>query len=266
MKKILMSLLALSALVSCAEKSPKVLVLYYSQAGTTKAVAEEIASQTGADICSYDVEQTYDGNYDETIRRCLEERASGFVPTLKPLDCDLSKYDVVFLGYPIWFGTYAPPVKALLAAVSFEGKTVVPFCSFGSGGLEASTAQLREALPGIEIKDGYGVRTARVAAAPAELNRFLIENGWKKGEIDPLPEYSAQVAAGPEELALYKEATDGYPFPLGEPVSVGSRTVSGGTDYIFNVISAGPDGKSAEGKVYVSCREGSSPEFTRVAR
>lgn len=266
MKRILLSLIAMATLFSCAEKTPKTLILYYSQTGATETVANELQKQTGADIFAYDVEKAYDGTYDETIQRCIAEREAGIVPALKPLECDLSEYDVVFLAYPIWFGTYAPPVKALLAEADFEGKTIVPVCTFGSGGIEASSAELAAALPNSTIAEGFGIRHDRIRYAEEELNRFLIENGWKEGRIDPLPEYSAQAEMTPEELDLYREATDGYPFPLGEPVSVGSRTVSGGVDYLFNVVTTAPDGGSAEGKVYVCCREGRAPEFTRVAR
>ena len=95
-------------------KSPKCLVLYYSQTGATKVVAEKIAETLGADIEAFDVDKPYDGNFQETIDRCLVERGENFVPAIVPIKADLKKYDVVFLGYPVWFGTYAPPVAALL--------------------------------------------------------------------------------------------------------------------------------------------------------
>lgn len=62
-----------------------------------------------ADTLRIDVEQPYDGTYQETIERCRMEMAGGEIPALKKeLKVDLSRYDTVFLGYPIWFGTYAP--------------------------------------------------------------------------------------------------------------------------------------------------------------
>lgn len=243
----------------------KPLVLYYSQVGTTKAVAEEIAAQTGADIVAFDVTKPYDGTYDETIQRCLAERGAGIIPELKAPDCDLSQYDLIFLGYPIWFGTYAPPMKAMVASEKFAGKVIVPFCSFGSGGLLTSTADLKAALPDADIRDGYGVRTARVAAAAEELNRFLIENGWKEGEIDPLPDYSAQAPVTTEETAIFDQACSGYQFPLGTPVTAGSRKAPYGTDYLFTAESKGPDGQKSSSKIYVTVRDGKA-EFTQVAR
>lgn len=260
MKHFIPAVLALMLMLSCNnEKGPKALVLYYSQNGATKAVAEQIQAQTGADICAFDVAQAYDGNFEETIQRCLKERESGFVPDLLPLACDISKYDVIFLGYPIWFGTYAPPVKALLNSCSFEGKTVVPFCTFGSGGLQSSMADLL--LPGVDIRNGYGVRTARVGAAAEELNRFLIENGWKEGQIDPLPEFSEQQEVTEEETAVFNAACSDYQFPLGTPVTTASRSVPGGTEYLFIAQS-----ESGMNQIYVLALEGKNPEFTQVLR
>ena len=141
---------------SQAENTNRQLVLYYSETGSTKAVAEELQKQLGANIADY---------------------------------------DVIFLGYPIWFGTYAMPIATLVKEQDFAGKTIVPFCTFGSGGLNTSTDALTKALPKATIKKGYGVRTARVAAAEKELDRFLKENGYKEGEISPLPDYSEQQPA-----------------------------------------------------------------------
>lgn len=265
MKKLLLALVAVLLMLSC-DNEKKALVLYYSQTGTTKAVAEEIQRQTGADICSFDVVQAYDGTYDETIARCQNELGTGYIPELAPLDIDLSEYDVIFLGYPIWFGSYAQPVKALLAAEKFEGKTIVPFCTFGSGGLQVSVADLKASLPGAEIKPGYGVRTARSGSAAVELNRFLIENGWKAGEIEALPDYSEMVDVNEETIAIFDAACSDYIFPLGTPVSVGSRKAPGGMDYLYVAESQSPDGQVSQSKVYVTVKDGSKPEFTQVAR
>lgn len=265
MKSFLCALGAVLLMMSCSNEE-KSLVLYYSQTGTTKAVAEEIQKQLGADICFFDVVQTYSGTYDETISRCQSELETGVVPELAPLDIDLSKYDVIFLGYPIWFGTYAQPVKALLASEKFEGKTIVPFCTFGSGGLQVSMSDLKAALPGAGIRNGYGVRTARIGSAAEELNRFLIENGWKAGEIEALPDYSESVAVDDETAAIFDAACSDYIFPLGTPVSVGSRKIPGGIDYIYVAESESADGQVSRSKVYVTALEGSRPEFTQVVR
>lgn len=267
MKKTAAILAASLALAACTSSNqPKALVLYYSQTGTTKAVAEAIAQQTGADIASFDITEPYTGDFNETIARCLEEQGEGYKPVLAELGVKLAEYDVIYLGYPIWFGTYAPPVKALLESEDFAGKTIVPFCTFGSGGLTESTAHLRAALPGATVADGYGVRTARIAAAPAEVERFLILGGYIDGEAQAYPDYSEQQAVTEAEAAIFDAACSGYQFPLGTPVTCGSRAVDGGMEYLFVAESTGMDGSKSSSKVHVLAKEGAAPEFTLVER
>jgi len=266
MKNIIFATLATLLFTSCMNNTPKTLILYYSQTGATETVALELQKQCGADIERFDVEEVYDGDFMSTVERVKEERANGTLPTLLPLKSDLQQYDIIFLAYPIWFGTYAPPVMSLLKSADLKGKTVVPVCTFGSGGLESSIADLEKTLPQSTITPGFGIRNARIQYASEELNRFLIENGYKEGKIDALPDYSAQDEVSSEELALYNEATAGYPFPMGEPISVGNRNVPDGVDYLFTVKSTSPDGKVSEGKVFVSKRDGRQAEFTKVIR
>lgn len=264
MKRLILAVMALTAMVSCTNEK-KNLVLYYSQTGATKAVAEEISSLTGADIASLDVEEAYDGNFSETVARCLEEQKTGFVPTLKPLDVNIGDYEVIFIGYPVWFGTYAPPVEALLRNEKFAGKKVVPFCTFGSGGLNTSADNLKAVLPDAQVVEGYGVRNARLAAAPEEIRRFLAREGYIAGEVGTVPDYSEQQPVTPEQRQIFDEACNSYQFPLGSPVTCGCRETSWGTEYLFNVISATSDGQTSESRIYVTVADGKA-EFTQVER
>lgn len=266
MKKVLLSLAAIAA--ASTVSAQKVLVLYFSETGTTKTVAQELQKQLGADIESIEAVQPYTGNFQETIQRSGRERESGQTPALKPLSKKIADYDVVFLGYPIWFGTYAMPIATLVKEQDFAGKTVVPFCTFGSGGLNTSADALKKALPKAKIVTGYGVRTARVAAAAKELDRFLKENGYKKGKVEKLPDYSAQKPVTTDEKAIFDAACSSYQFPLGTPETVGKRKTSDSTDYKFTVKGRGMDGKEATSVIYVTVGSaaGSKPEFTEVVR
>jgi hypothetical protein len=193
---------------------------------------------------------------------------SGETPELKPLKSKIADYDVIFVGYPIWFGTYAMPIATLVKEQDFAGKTLIPFCAFGSGGLNTSTEALKKALPQANIQKGYGVRTARVAAASKELDRFLKENGYKEGTVAPLPDYSAQQPVTDEEKAIFDAACSSYQFPLGTPQTVGKRITPDGTDYKYTVKSRGMDGTEATSTIYVTVgkEEGAKPEFTEVVR
>ena len=264
MKRILLSM----AMMACitANYAQKALVLYYSETGSTKTVAEELQKQLGADIESVECIKAYSGNFQETMQRGQREMQGGQWPELKALKSNLSKYDVIFLGYPIWFGTYANPIQTLVKNNTFAGKTIVPFCTFGSGGLNTSSDALKKALPKATIKEGYGVRTARVAAASKELDRFLKENGYKKGSVKKLPAFSAQKPVTEAEKTIFNDACSSYQFPLGTPQTVGSRKTPDGTEYKFIVKSNGFGGGSSESVIYVIAGNGAKPEFTQVVR
>ncbi len=240
MKKILLSMAMMACFTACFAQ--KALVLYYSQTNNTKSVAEELQKQLGADIESVEAD--------------------------KPLQSNLSKYDVIFLGYPIWSGTYATPIATLIKSNDFAGKTIVPFCTFGSGGLNTSSDALKQALPKATIKPGYGVRAARLASAAKELDRFLKENGYKKGTVKKLPDYSAQQPVTDADKAIFDAACSNYQFPLGTPETVGKRTTDDSTDYKYTVKSRGFDGKEGTTIIYVTVgkQAGAKPEFTEVVR
>ena len=266
MKKLLFTIAAMTAMTTVSAQ--KLLVLYYSETGTTKAVAEELQKQTGADIESIEAVEPYSGNFQETIQRGQREMQSGEYPALKALTKKIADYDIIFLGYPIWFGTYANPIVTLVKENDFAGKKIVPFCTFGSGGLNTSSDALRKALPKATICEGYGVRTARVAAASKELDRFLKENGYKKGKVEKLPDYSAQQPVTDSERAIFDAACSSYQFPLGTPLTVGKRTTDDSTDYQFTVSSRGFDGAESTSTIYVTVgkEQGATPEFTEVVR
>ncbi|MGN0202083.1 MAG: flavodoxin family protein [Candidatus Cryptobacteroides sp.] len=268
MKKLAMFLAGAAAVTACSG-NPEVLVLYYSQTGTTQTVAEEIGRQLGADVVRFEVTEAYEGTYDETIARCLVEREENKLPEVKDLDINLDDYDIVFLGSPIWFGEPARPMLALISALgeeAFAGKTVVPFATFGSGGLGNAVKAYSEAFPKATVAKGYGVRTARIDAAAEEVSRFLILEGYKEGEAEAYPDYSEALPVTPEEAGIFDKACSGYKFPLGTPLKAGSRPTPSGTDYVFTAVSTGPDGSESQATIFVTLPEGGEPYFTEVVR
>lgn len=244
----------------------KTLVLYYSQTGATKAVADELHKQLGCDIDSIVAVNPYDGDYGQTIERWRQEKNDSAKVEIKPLNVNLDEYDTIFLGFPIWGGTYALPMESFLTDNKLNGKNVVTFATFGSGGIEKATLDVAVALPGADVREGYGVRNARVSKASQEIKRFLIENGYTEGEIAALPEFSDPADVTVEEATIFHAACDNYQFPLGNPVSVSSRKTPEGTEYEYGVKSTTPDGSESNSIIYVIAPESSSPEFTRVVR
>jgi flavodoxin len=248
------------------EPADKVLVLYYSQTGVTKTVAEELQRQLGADIAEIEAVNPYPDDYDATITRWRQELTDSVKPGIKPLKVNLDDYSTIFLGFPIWGGTYALPIATFVSQNPLKDKTVVTFATFGSGGIGSATADLQKALPEAKVVRGYGVRASRIDKAQAEITRFLIEGGYVDGEIEPLPEYSEQQPVTDDDVKVFNDACSGYRFPLGEPVTVGKRQTPDGVDYKYDVNSKMPDGTDVKATIYVTVPNGQAPEFTLVER
>lgn len=275
MKWMLVLVAMVMTVVSCGQKKEapqkKVLVLYYSQTSNTKTVAQEIANKLGADIEEIVPVQAYDGDFQATIARCNQEREQGITPEIKPIKANLADYDTIFLGYPIWFGTFAPPMATFLSQVDLSGKKIVPFCSFGSGGLEASVKNLAEKQPNAEILPGYGVRAARTAAIPQEVDQFLKAGGFLEGEFAKLEAFPESQPVTEEQAAIFDKAVGDYPMISAKATMVASRAVPGGTEYLFTAVDKPREGAPqpaapGELKVYVLALDGEAPVFTQVVR
>ena len=281
MKNLKMMIIIATAMVtavSCGpkketqkEEAPKMLVLYYSQTGNTKAVAEEIANKLGADIEEITMLEPYDPDFQATIDRCMKDREQGILPEIQPVKADLANYDVIFLGFPVWFGTYAPPVITFLNNADLSGKKIVPFCTFGSGGLESSVKDLVAAEPDAEVLSGYGVRAARLEAMPKEVDNFLKANGFLDGEFVQLEEFPAQHEVSEEEAAIFDAAVDGYPMLNAKAKTVATRTIPDGVEYLFTAVDLPRENNpkmppAGEMQVYVTVANGVAPVFTKVIR
>ncbi len=270
---ILCAAVALIAVVSCTQKkeTPKMLVLYYSQTSNTKTVAQEIATRLHADIEEITLVEPYETAFQATIERCKADREKGILPEINPLKSNVADYDWIFIGYPIWFGTYAPPIASLLDKIDLSGKTVVPFCTFGSGGLESSAKDLTEKQPNAKIMPGYGVRSARMDAMSKEVEWFLKTIGLIEGELFVPADFPEQHPVSAEEAAIFDAAVDGYPMLNAKAKTVASRTILEGTEYLFTAMDMPREKKAdmppaSEIKVYVIVEKDKAPVFTKVVR
>lgn len=246
--KHLAGLFATLLAVACGTQKPASVVIYYSQGGTTKAVAEQFAAQTGSDIIELVPETPYPDTYQGTIEESREEATNGIGRPLVQSKFNLKKYDTIYLGYPIWFGTYAPPITTFLADNDLSGKKLVLFCTFGSGGRKASAAKIAAECPEAEILGSFGLAARRVDSAAEEVERFLASLG--AGEETPmLGAFGDQHPISEEEMAVFQKATESYGYLNLEPLSVATQLVAG-MNYLFICHSGGPNG-SAEVEVSI---------------
>lgn len=257
----------LFALLGCAgEMEKKSVIVYFSQTGTTRTVAREIQKNTGSDMLELVLVYPYPSTYDSTIERVKRERESGKWPKLFHARKNLAKYDTVYLGYPIMFGTFAPPIYAFLDSNGLDGKVLVPFCTYGSGGLKNSAEELKKLVPGAKVTKPYGIAHKRISKAPEEVSRFLYSISAEENET-MVGAYSEERNLTPEDLDVFEKATADYAYLNLSPKSVMSQVVAG-TNYVFLCEMKGPDGIPAEARVliFAPLPGQGSPEMIRVDR
>ena len=128
------------------ESTNKTLVVFFSATGTTKGVAEQIASVTGADIYEITATQPYsddDLNYnDSNSRTTIEQNDKSVRPEIGSETISLDGYDTIFIGFPIWWGEEPRIMDTFVESYDFTGKTMIPFCTSSSSGIGASGSNL----------------------------------------------------------------------------------------------------------------------------
>ena len=136
----------------------KMLVAYFSWTGNTEGVANHIADITGADKFEIVPAEPYgeenNNYYDESARAYKERYDAPARPEIDAAVENMGQYDIVFIGYPIWYGEAPKPVYTFLESYDFEGKTIVPFCTSGSTDIGPSVTGISPLAPEANWLDG----------------------------------------------------------------------------------------------------------------
>ena len=133
---------------------------YFSATGSTKRVAEDIATTTGGTLFAIEPAEAYtsdDLNYNDADSRVSREHDDERLRDVKLKTTevpDWDRYTTVYIGYPIWWGVAAWPMNTFVRANDFSGKTVIPFCTSASSPLGSSASELAKLANGGDWKDG----------------------------------------------------------------------------------------------------------------
>ena len=140
------------------QTSKDVLVVYFSATGTTKGVAEKIAGITGADIYEIRAAQEYsDADFDwndPDSRSTLEQNDPSVRPEIGSESISLDGYSTIYIGYPIWWGEEPRIMDTFVESYSFDGITMIPFCTSGSSGIGMSGKNLADNAKSGQWLDG----------------------------------------------------------------------------------------------------------------
>jgi len=185
MKKIVMMLLALLtiSMSACSQSNKKeskgmkmTLVAYFSASGVTKAAAQQLAEVAGADLHEIKPEQPYtDADLDwqdKQSRSTIEMKDKSSRPAITAKLQNMKDYDVIYVGFPIWWYTCPTIINTFMEAYDFQGKTVIPFATSGGGSIKKACADLKAAYPNINWKEGKLLnRTSK-----AEMQKWVESN------------------------------------------------------------------------------------------
>lgn len=148
---------AFMALTSCTQKEQNILVAYFSATGTTEAVAKDIAAVTGGDI--FEISPTVPYTAEDLDWRNKQSRSSIEMTTegyrtefTKNLE-DPDSYDIIYIGFPIWWNTAPTAVNAFVEEYGFSGKKCVMFATSGGGSIDQSIKDFKATYPEIEWVD-----------------------------------------------------------------------------------------------------------------
>ena len=154
-------------------KDAKILVAYFSYSGNTKNVAQQIQSIIGGDLFEIVTVKTYPQEYGPTTEVAKKELENGDRPALKTAVKGIESYDVVFLGYPNWWGTMPMALSTFLDQYDLSGKIIVPFCTHEGSRLGRSVDDLAKGAPDSRVLNGFEIRGSRVDSARPQVVSWL---------------------------------------------------------------------------------------------
>ena len=141
------------------EEYSSVLIVYFSHTGTTKAVSEYLHEIVGGDLIEIEPVNPYPEGYSDALDPAKKEQIDNARPAIANTIEHFEAYEVIYLGYPLWWGTTPMIINTLLESYDFSGKTVIPFATSGGTGISQSIEDIRNEIPDADVKDGLLVKS-----------------------------------------------------------------------------------------------------------
>ena len=194
MKKFLMLLMILFTASGCgiaqekasAATSEKILVVYFSRTGeeyslgtittgNTAIVAQIIAHKTGGDLFEIKPVTPYPTSYEECKTVASREKANKARPAFVG-GVDIAPYEIIFVGYPIWYGDAPQVVYTFLESYDFSGKKIIPFCTHGGSGLSSTDQTIALTCPNAKVLSGFAIKGSTAQKDRPQTESLVAEN------------------------------------------------------------------------------------------
>lgn len=155
---LVFSVTNVSAASNTKKKAKKVLVVYFSGTGTTKSVAKKIKKATDGKLYKIKAADPYtkaDLDYsNDNCRANVEQQDESVRPEIKGKVKKIRQYDIIFIGYPIWWGKEPMIIRTFLESYNLKGKKIVTFCTSGGSGISGSMKGVKAAAKGAKVVKG----------------------------------------------------------------------------------------------------------------
>ena len=149
------------------------LIVYFSRTGNTRKIAHLIQQEVGGTVHEIRPKAPYPDPYDEVVDQAGKEIQAGYKPALQSTIDHIESYDTIFVGSPNWWSTIAPPVATFLSEYDLSGKTIVPFCTHGGGGLGRIGKDVAKLCPRSTILSSFEIYGSGTGNAQADVSAWL---------------------------------------------------------------------------------------------
>ena len=163
--------------------SASIVVDNNSRYGTTEYVANMIAENVGGDLHRIETVTPYTADFDELRDVNHDEMSRNYLPELKESNLDISAYDTVFIGYPVWATDVPQAVLSFLKEYDLSGKTVIPFCTHDGYGAGNSYQTIAEASHAAVLLEGIAIEAEDVPNAQDTVSSWLADIGISKSKV-----------------------------------------------------------------------------------
>jgi flavodoxin len=141
--------------------------------GNTEVIAKKIQGLTGSDLCQIETVKSYPADYTETTNDAKEEKNKNARPELTATVDAMDSYDVIYLGYPNWWGTMPMAVFTFLESYDFSGKTLIPYCTHEGSGMGNSERDIKKLCPKAKVLPGLAIIGGSVGRADKDVTNWL---------------------------------------------------------------------------------------------
>jgi len=150
-----------------------ILIPYFSRSKNTLKIAELIKFEVSGTLHEIRPQKPYPPDNNVVVEQAKQEIRTGYEPPLKSMIEDITSYDLLFLGSPIWWGTMAPPVATFLSDNDLAGKTILPFCTHGGGGSGKFEVDIARLCPYSNVLGGLSVYKPDIEKAHSEVTAWI---------------------------------------------------------------------------------------------